>query len=104
MITLTCIMVTAAALIYVFYLPGTLQLGPGKTKVAYLRERKEVIYENLRDLNFEFKAGKFPEADYQSMKNSLEEEAAAVLSEISRLEEAGRTPGLPSRRKKGTKI
>jgi hypothetical protein len=104
MITLTCIMVTAAALIYVFYLPGTLQLGPEKTKVAYLRERKEVIYENLRDLNFEFKAGKFPEADYQSMKNSLEEEAAAVLSEISRLEEAGRTSGLPSRRKKGTKI
>jgi hypothetical protein len=52
----------------------------------YLRERKDVVYENLRDLNFEHKAGKIPEADYVSMKNSLEEEAAAILAEISRLE------------------
>jgi hypothetical protein len=104
MIILTYILVTAATLIYVFYLPGTLHLGPEKTQVAYLRERKEVIYENLRDLNFEFKAGKFPEADYQAMKNSLEEEAAALLSEISHLEETGRGPGVAARRKKGIKV
>jgi hypothetical protein len=104
MIILTCLLVTAATLIYVFYLPGTLQLGPEKTQVAYLRERKEVIYENLRDLNFEFKAGKFPEADYQAMKNSLEEEAAALLSEISHLEETGRNPGAAARRKRGSKV
>ena len=47
-----------------------------------------MVYENLRDLNFEFKAGKFPDADYQSIKASLEEEAAAVLAEISHLEQA----------------
>ena len=35
-----------------------------KTRVDYLRERKEAIYENLRDLNFEYQAGKYPEADY----------------------------------------
>jgi hypothetical protein len=28
-----------------------------KTRVDYLRERKEAIYENLRDLNFEYLAG-----------------------------------------------
>ncbi len=33
----------------------------------------------LRDLNFEYKAGKVPDADYASMKLSLEEEAAAIL-------------------------
>jgi hypothetical protein len=103
MVILTCLLVTAGTLIYVFYLPGTLQLGPEKTQAAYLRERKEVIYENLRDLNFEFKAGKFPEADYQAMKNSLEEEAAALLSELSRLEEDGRNSGLTARRRKGMK-
>jgi hypothetical protein len=64
--------------------------GPEKTRAAYLRERKEVVYENLRDLNFEHKAGKIPELDYQSMKNSLEEEAAAILAEISRLEPGSR--------------
>ena len=88
---LTCALVTFAALVYVFYLPGELQLGPEKTRLAYLRERKEAVYENLRDLNFEFKAGKFPDADYQSMKTSLEEEAAAILAEIARLEDAARS-------------
>ena len=83
---LVCGIVTIGVLIYVFYLPGKLYLGPKKTRLAYLLERKEVIYENLRDVNFEYKAGKFPEADYQTIKSSLEEEAAAVLAEISHLE------------------
>jgi len=98
-----CLAVTLATLVYVFYLPGTLQLGAEKTRLEYLRERKEVIYENLRDLNFEFKSGKFPEADYQSMKNSLEEEAAALLSQISNLEKTARS-GDPSRRIRGTTV
>jgi len=84
---LVCALVTLCVLVYVFYLPGTLQMGPEKTRLAHLRERKDVVYENLRDLNFEFKSGKFPEADYQSMKASLEDEAAAILSEMARLED-----------------
>jgi hypothetical protein len=99
MILLVCSLVTIGVFIYVFYLPGTLQLGPEKTRISYLQERKEVIYENLRDLNFEFKAGKFLEADYLSMKTSLEEEAAALLLEISRIEETGRVPAFRSQRK-----
>ena len=85
---MACMLITVGALVYVFYLPGTLHLGVEKTRLSYLRERKEVVYENLRDLNFEYKAGKLPDADYQSIKASLEEEAAAVLAEISRLEQA----------------
>ena len=77
---------TLAALFYVFYIPGTLHIGPEKTRAAFLRERKDAVYENLRDLNFEYKAGKVPDADYASMKQSLEDEAAAILSEIERLE------------------
>ena len=46
------------------------------------------LYENLRDVNFEYKAGKVPDADYQSMRASLEEEAAAIMAEIARLEQA----------------
>ncbi|MGH9497878.1 MAG: hypothetical protein ACRD3L_01925 [Terriglobales bacterium] len=89
-ILMACMFVTTATLVYVFYLPGKLYLGARKTRLSFLRERRETVYENLRDLNFEFKAGKFPDADYQSMKASLEEEAAAVLSEIAHLEEAER--------------
>jgi hypothetical protein len=91
---LVCVLVTLIVLFYVFYLPGKLQLGPPKTRLAYLRERKDAVYENLRDLNFEYKAGKFPDADYQAMKASLEEEAAAVLAEMARLEEGAMQPAL----------
>jgi hypothetical protein len=98
---LTCMFIATGALVYVFYLPSHLYLGPEKTRASYLRERKEVIYDNLRDLNFEYKAGKFPEADYQAMKTSLEEEAAAVLAEIAQLEEVAATPSL--RNQKGAK-
>ena len=86
MIPLLCVAVAAAAFFYVFHLPEMTISGPEKTRAMYLRERKDVVYENLRDLNFEHKAGKIPEVDYASMKNSLEEEAAAILAEISRLE------------------
>lgn len=82
-----CLLVTAAALFYIFS-PGKLYLGPRKTRASYLRERKDAVYENLRDLNFEYKAGKIPDADYQSLKASLQDEAAALLAEIARLESA----------------
>jgi hypothetical protein len=88
MIPFLCIALSAAAFYYIFHVPQVVLAGPEKTRAAYLRERKEVVYENLRDLNFEYKAGKVPDADYQSMKNSLEDEAAAILAEISRLETA----------------
>jgi hypothetical protein len=81
-----CALFTIAALFYIFYLPGTLYLGPVKSRVTYLRERKDVVYENLRDLNFEYSAGKVPDADYQSLRASLQDEAATLLAEIARLE------------------
>jgi hypothetical protein len=71
---------------YIFHLPGKLFLGPEKTRAGYLRERKDAVYENLRDLNFEYKAGKVPDADYTSLKSSLQDEAAAILAEIASLE------------------
>lgn len=79
---------TLATLYYVFFFPGEVYAGPEKTRLLYLRERKEAVYENLRDLNFESKAGKISDADYQSMHAALEEEAAAILAEIARLEQA----------------
>jgi hypothetical protein len=47
-------------------------------------ERRDAIYENLRDLRFEFRAGKFSEKDYEEIKQSLEVEAARVLAEMDR--------------------
>jgi hypothetical protein len=90
-----CVALTTASLFYVFYLPGKLFLGPEKTRAGYLRERKDAVYENLRDLNFEYRAGKMPAVDYQSLKSSLQDEAATILAEIARLE---KNPALSSGR------
>ncbi|MFZ0761020.1 MAG: hypothetical protein WAM69_13820 [Candidatus Sulfotelmatobacter sp.] len=81
-----CLMFALACLFYVFYLPGKLYLGPEKTRAGYLRERKDAVYENLRDLNFEHRAGKVPDSDFASLKSSLQDEAATLLAEIDRLE------------------
>ena len=82
-----CLLFLAATLLYVLYLPGKLYLGPEKTRASYLRERKDAVYENLRDLNFEYSAGKVPDVDYHSMKSELQDEAATLLAEIARLDE-----------------
>jgi hypothetical protein len=81
-----CAALAVGTFFYVFYLPGRLFLGPEKTRAGYLRERKDAVYENLRDLNFEYKAGKVPDADFASLKSSLQDEAATILAEIARLE------------------
>jgi hypothetical protein len=51
----------------------------------HLDERKASIYENLRDLQFEYRVGKMSDADYQAAKAGLQTELAAVLAEIDKL-------------------
>jgi hypothetical protein len=64
-----------------------------KTRLSFLYERKDQTFENLRDLNFEHKAGKLSEADFNSMRDSMEQEAANLLAEIEELEhESGIRP------------
>jgi len=101
MIVVACVLMTLALLIYIFSLPPQVDSAEEKTRLAFLRERKETVYENLRYLNFEYKAGKMPEADYLAMRASLENDAAALLAEIEVLEDAAREMHLSP---KGAKI
>jgi hypothetical protein len=78
----------AGILIFIFLPSRDSDTGVDKTRLDYLHERKDVVYENLRDLNFEFKAGKFTQADYDGMRLGMEAEAARLLAEIERLESA----------------
>jgi hypothetical protein len=80
---------TIALFAYVFWPERNLFTQADKTRVDYLRERKDAIYENLRDLNFEFLAGKFPETDYNEQRRALEDEAARVISEMEALQARG---------------
>ncbi len=81
-----CALFAAAMFVYVFYQPGEVEAGEEKTRQGYLLERKEATYENLRDLNFEYKAGKLSEQDYAVQRAALEDEAAAILAELEQIE------------------
>lgn len=56
--------------------------APPVSPTAHLEERKAQIYENLRDLQFEFRLGKLSDEDYQKTKVDLQRELAKVLAEI----------------------
>jgi hypothetical protein len=83
-----CVLFAAMLMLYIFS-TSHVEHAEEKTRLGYLYERKEQIYENLRDLNFEHKAGKLGESDFVSLRDSMEQEAADVLAEIDRLERAG---------------
>lgn len=55
----------------------------------HLELRKAQIYENLRDLQFEFRVGKLSDSDYQQTKIGLQTELAGVMAEIDRLKSGG---------------
>src|ERR1700690_4286987 len=48
----------------------------------HLEERKAQIYDNLRDLQFEYRLGKLSDEDYQKTKIGLQAELARGLAEI----------------------
>src|SRR5712671_3173713 len=64
-------------------LPETAPVSP----FAHLDQRKAAIYENLRDLQFEYRVGKLSDADYQQTKKDLQKELAQVLAEVDRVRE-----------------
>jgi len=78
-------LVLIALFLYTFW-PENVASQKEKTRLDYLLERKEQLYENLRDLNFEYKAGKYPEEDFVAQRGLLERETAELLAEIDHLQ------------------
>ena len=88
-----CVLLALATIIFVFHLRlDDSDSAPHRTKLDQLMERRDAIYENMRDLRFEFRAGKFSEKDYEEIKQSLEIEAARVLGEMDRVTGGAPTP------------
>jgi hypothetical protein len=90
---LASIVLTVALFAFIFWPERNPFVQADKTRVDYLRERKDAIYENLRDLNFEYLAGKYPETEYAEQRRALEDEAAQVLAEMEALTARGMRPG-----------
>jgi len=82
------LLMALALFVYTFWPENSFASQKQKSRLDYLLERKEQLYENLRDLNFEYRAGKYPEEDYAAQRALLENEAATLISEIDYLQQA----------------
>jgi len=81
-----CLGLAAAVFLFIFYIqPDASDLAPHRTKLDQLLERRDTIYDNLRDLKFEYRAGKYSEGDYETMRVTIENEAALILAEIEQV-------------------
>ena len=62
-------------------IPEPLPVSP----IQHLEDRKQAIYDNLRDLQFEYRLGKLSDEDYQQTKQALQKELAGVLAETEQV-------------------
>jgi hypothetical protein len=84
-----CVALAVATMLFLFYIqPDASDLAPHRTRLDQLLERRDTIYDNLRDLRFEYRSGKYAEGDFEAMKTALENEAAMVLAEIDQVTES----------------
>jgi rRNA maturation endonuclease Nob1 len=83
MVLVAAILLTAGTIVFTLLVRGRdIPEAPAVSPTAHLEQRKAQIYENLRDLQFEFRVGKLSDADYQKTKLDLQRELAKVLAEI----------------------
>ena len=84
-ISIASVLVVAVIAFILVVRPKDLPPPEPEDPFAHLDERKAAIYENLRDLQFEYRVGKFSETDYQKTKQDLQSELAGVLAEVDRV-------------------
>jgi cytochrome c-type biogenesis protein CcmI len=80
MITFTAILIALAALVYSLAVRRGEAEAPAAHPADPMLEKQETLYENLRDLQFEFRVGKLTEQDYQQAKAELQKELALVTA------------------------
>jgi hypothetical protein len=84
-IAITCIIAIVVIVFVLGVRPKDLREPEPVSPFAHLDERKAAIYENLRDLQFEYRLGKLSDNDYQLTKKDLQKELAAVMAEVDRV-------------------
>jgi hypothetical protein len=95
-IAITCVIAIAVIAFILGVRPKDLPAPEPVSPFAHLDERKTAIYENLRDLQFEYRLGKLSDADYQNTKKDLQKELAAVLAEVDQIKAGlGAPPAKP---------
>jgi hypothetical protein len=102
MIIASAVVLVMAALFYTLFVRGKDVPEPiPVSPIQHLEDRKHDIYDNLRDLQFEYRLGKLTDDDYQQTKQALQKELAVVLSET---EQTLKNLGLSAVRKQAKPI
>lgn len=84
-IAITCILAIAVIVFILGVRAKDLPEPEPESPFHHLDERKSAIYENLRDLQFEYRLGKLSDEDYQNTKRDLQKELAVVLADADKL-------------------
>jgi len=90
------IIVALTVMFTLFVSPRNLPPPEDVSPTRHLDERKAAIYENLRDLQFEYRVGKLSDQDYQRTKLGLQKELAQVLAEMDKLAPAASATPAPA--------
>lgn len=85
LVIVVALLVAATLLYTLFVRPSDIPAPEPVSPTRHLEERRAAIYENLRDLQFEYRVGKLSDSDYQETKLSLQKELAVVIGEIDRI-------------------
>ena len=86
-VVLVCAALAGFVLLYTLWVPQQeIHVPQPPTRLDHLQEKKKVLYDNLKDLHFEYRTGKFSDEDYKQLKTSLQYELALVMKQIEELE------------------
>jgi hypothetical protein len=79
---IACLALSLALAVYIFFPEKKVTAQREKTRLEYLEERKAVVYDNLRDLAFEHRSGKYRDEEFFAEQAALEAEGAEVVAEM----------------------
>ncbi len=86
MVAFICILMAIVALAFVLFVePEPVAVSLVDEQLMPLLRKKEILYENLRDLLFDFRMGKVSEADYQESKRTAQAELVPLMSALDEL-------------------
>jgi hypothetical protein len=86
MVVLVCVLLAAAAIGFTLVVRER-DIPPAPVEdpeLKHLEVRRQTLYDNLKDLQFEYHQGKLSEEDYQSLKHGFLYDLAGVMDSIER--------------------
>jgi hypothetical protein len=84
LIAAVIVLVAVALAVPLLVRPSSLPEPEAPSPIRHLEDKRDTIYENLRDLQGEYLMGKLSDDDYKQTKRDLQRELAGVMAEIDR--------------------